>query len=52
MGGALALLTALDLIKNGIKTQMYNFGQPRVGTHKFSEFVKKIWPEHWRIVHH
>lgn len=52
LGAAMALLTGLDLIKNGINTQMYNFGQPRVGTEKFSAYVKNVWPEHWRIVHH
>lgn len=31
LGGALALLTQLDLIKAGFNTQMINFGQPRVG---------------------
>ena len=30
---------------------MINFGQPRVGNSKFSNFVLNIWPEHWRVVH-
>ena len=52
LGAAMALLTGLDLIHSGIPTQMINFGQPRVGTDDFSAFVKTIWPEHWRVIHH
>jgi predicted lipase len=52
LGAAMAILTGLDLIKYGYNVQMYNFGQPRVGNDKFSNFVKTIWPEHWRVVHH
>ena len=31
LGGAMAQLTGMDLIKAGYNVQMYNFGQPRVG---------------------
>ena len=31
---------------------MYNFGSPRVGNKKFSEFVSSYWPtNNWRITH-
>jgi predicted lipase len=52
LGAAMALLTGLDLIKAGYKVGMYNFGQPRVGNQKFSNYVLTLWPEHWRVIHH
>jgi hypothetical protein len=31
---------------------MYNFGSPRVGNKKFSDFVSSYWPtDNWRITH-
>mmetsp|Transcript_17659 Transcript_17659/g.25485 ORF Transcript_17659/g.25485 Transcript_17659/m.25485 type:complete len:144 (+) Transcript_17659:735-1166(+) len=39
LGAALALLTALDLIKAGFEVTMYNFGQPRVGSKAFAQFA-------------
>eukprot|EP01036_Dinobryon_divergens_P025672 gene25672-34245_t len=39
LGGALALLTAMDILKAGYSVTMYNFGQPRVGDRKFAAFV-------------
>ena len=39
LGGALALLTQLDLIKDGYDVDMYNFGQPRAGDKNFAAFA-------------
>ena len=39
LGAALAYLTQMDLIKKGIPTTIYNFGQPRAGDKDFSAFV-------------
>jgi hypothetical protein len=51
LGGSIALLTSMDLIKAGYDdVSIYNFGQPRVGNKDFSNFVNsKI--QTWRIVH-
>lgn len=38
LGAALAHLTSLDLIKNGISASLYNFGQPRTGDQGFADF--------------
>ena len=42
----------MDLIKAGYSVQMYNFGAPRIGCNKWSEFLLKVWPEHYRVTHH
>jgi hypothetical protein len=38
LGAALAQLTGMDLIKNGISCSVIDFGQPRVGTKEYSSF--------------
>ncbi len=52
LGGALALLTQLDLIKDGFEVTMYNFGQPRVGDKKFAAFAYSKAPSSYRVVHY
>lgn len=51
LGAALALLTQLDLLKEGIYTTMINFGQPRVGDSNFAREVSKLTPGSYRVTH-
>ena len=51
LGGALATLAGMDLIKAGFDTSCYNYGSPRVGTIGFSSFVGTIMTDMWRITH-
>ena len=41
----------MELERNGIKTKLYNFGQPRVGDNIYAPFVKTIINEYYRITH-
>ena len=41
LGGALAQLTSMELIKNGIHATMINFGQPRVGDDAYAAYSNK-----------
>lgn len=52
-GAAIAQLTSMDLIKHGYPCSVYNFGQPRTGDQKYSDFVgsNKSFPQTWRVVH-
>jgi hypothetical protein len=50
-GASCALLLALELEKNGIRTEIYNYGQPRIGDEAFATFVNTIVPEYYRITH-
>jgi len=38
LGGALAQLTAMELVKNGVHATIINFGQPRVGDDAYAAF--------------
>lgn len=50
LGAALAQLTSMDLIKAGIQTSVYNFGQPRTGDQKYAAFANgKV--STWRVTH-
>ena len=50
LGAALAQLTAMELINNGIHTTMINFGQPRVGDSTYAAYSNgKL--EQYRVVH-
>ncbi len=51
LGGALAHLTALALIKDGIPTTMINFGQPRTGNPAFATFSATKLTS-FRVVHY
>ena len=50
-GAACGQLLAMELERNGIKTQIYNYGQPRVGGSKYAAFAKAIISEYWRGTH-
>jgi len=52
LGGALAQLTAMSLIKDGYHVdQMINFGAPRVGDSTYATFSEQKMPNQWRMVH-
>lgn len=50
-GASCGQLLAMELERNGIKTKLYNFGQPRVGDNIYAPFVKTIISEYYRITH-
>ncbi|RHZ21242.1 hypothetical protein DYB31_004511 [Aphanomyces astaci] len=51
LGGALATLASLDFkLTFGHRVIMYNFGSPRVGTHKFARFYNQEIPLAFRLV--
>eukprot|EP01034_Spumella_vulgaris_P026861 gene26861-33507_t len=50
LGAALAQLTSMDLIKAGIATSVYNFGQPRTGDQKYAAFANSKVST-WRVTH-
>lgn len=50
LGAALAQLTSMDVIKAGIPTSVYNYGQPRTGDQKYASFAtNKV--SIWRVTH-
>ena len=51
-GASVGTLLAMELIRAGIDTDIYNYGQPRVGDAVFAEFANKIVPEYWRMTHY
>jgi predicted lipase len=50
LGAALAQLTSMDLLKNGISNTVYDFGQPRTGDKTYSTFSTSRVPT-FRVVH-
>jgi hypothetical protein len=53
LGAALATLTALDLIYNGVtNVRMFNFGSPRIGNDQFAAFASTKLSDRSRITHH
>ena len=52
LGAALALLTQMDLIKDGFNASMYNFGQPRAGDKDFATFVSSKTQDSFRVTHY
>lgn len=52
LGGALALLAALDVSYLGLNPTLYTFGQPRVGDPEFSKHVFKQLAVYERVVHY
>lgn len=54
LGGALATLTAVDLVSKGVeasKMELWNFGSPRVGNEEFAQGVSERFSIH-RVTHH
>jgi hypothetical protein len=44
-------LLAMELERSGVKTKLYNYGQPRVGDSKYAVFSNTIISEYWRATH-
>lgn len=56
LGGALAVHAAADMALQGVvpseKTEVYTFGQPRVGNKEFYDLFQSQIQEYYRLVHH
>jgi hypothetical protein len=50
-GAAVSQIVAMELIKEGIKLEVYNYGQPRLGNKKYADFVNSILIQYWRFTH-
>jgi hypothetical protein len=50
-GASCGQLLAMELQRNGIKSKLYDFGQPRVGDSKYAAFVNTIISEYYRTTH-
>jgi predicted lipase len=50
-GASVGQLLAMELEKTGIKTKIYNYGQPRVGDRKYAGYVNTVINEYWRATH-
>lgn len=50
-GAACGQLLAMELEKEGINVDVYDFGQPRVGNKMYADFVNTVIQDHWRFVH-
>ena len=50
-GAACGQLLAMELQKEGIDVDVYDFGQPRVGNKIYADFVNTVIHDHWRFVH-
>ena len=51
-GASVVQMLGMELEKENIHVQIYNYGQPRIGDKKYAEFSNKIIPEYWRTTHH
>jgi hypothetical protein len=50
-GAAVNQLLSMEIVKYGYNVSIYNFGQPRVGDIKYSQFVNEKIKELYRVVH-
>ena len=50
-GAACGQLLAMELVKNGINTKVYDYGQPRVGDPNYAAFVNTKIKENYRTTH-
>ena len=51
LGSAIADLMSMELASEGIKSNVYIYGKPRVGNQAYSEFYSKTIPNHYRHTH-
>ena len=50
-GASTVQLLGMELEKNGINVEIYNYGQPRVGESKYARFVNTVIEDYWRFTH-
>jgi len=50
-GASTVQLLGMELEKNGISVEIYNYGQPRVGDAKYAGFVNTVIKDYWRFTH-
>lgn len=50
-GASVGQLLAMELQRENLDVQIYNYGQPRVGDDKYAAFVNKNIDVYWRTVH-
>ena len=50
-GASSVQLLGMELEKNGVKVEIYNYGQPRVGESKYAGFVNTKIHEYYRTTH-
>lgn len=50
-GAIVAQLLAMELVKDGINSYVYNYGQPRGGDKTFTTFVNDKLNNYWRTTH-
>lgn len=50
-GAAVSQIISMELLKEGIKTEIYNYGQPRIGDKKYADFVNTKINNYWRFTH-
>jgi len=50
-GAACGQLLAMELVKNNISVNLYNYGQPRVGDTNYATFVNRKIYEYYRTTH-
>lgn len=50
-GAAVSQIISMELLKEGIKSEIYNYGQPRIGDKKYADFVNTKLNHYWRFTH-
>lgn len=50
-GAAISQIIGMELIKEGIDIEIYNYGQPRIGDKKYADFVNTKLKSYWRFTH-
>lgn len=51
LGGALATLTAMDLLQAGVIVRLFTFGSPRVGNDQFVAYASQKIASRYRVTH-
>lgn len=50
-GAAISQIIGMELVKEGINLDIYNYGQPRIGDKKYADFVNTKLKHYWRFTH-
>lgn len=51
-GAAVAQIISMELLSAGFPSEIYNFGQPRVGNAIYAAYVNTMIPIYWRFTHY